>query len=232
MGDLVVAVGAGLVAFASPCVVPLVPGYLAYLLGLSGTDDAPGEGLRGRLDRALVGPLLFVAGFSSVFVTQGALFGGLGGLLAVHARLLQGVAGGFALVLAVVYSGLVRSPRQRALRPRRRFGVAAAPVLGLSCGLGWSPCLTPVLAVAVTLATDQATALRGALLMTAFCVGLGLPFLVMSLGLSWTLAPERMLRRNARAIRAVSTLALVAFGLAMLLGQWNPLMASVRSLFA
>ena len=129
VGDLVVAAGAGLVGFASPCVVPLVPGYLAYLLGLSGTGEAPGEGLRGRLDRALVGPLLFVAGFSSVFITQGALFGGLGGLLVVHARLLQAVAGGFALILAVVYSGLVLAPQQRALWPRRRFGVAAAPVL-------------------------------------------------------------------------------------------------------
>lgn len=199
---------------------------------MSGTGDGPGEGLRGRLDRTVVGPLLFVAGFSSVFITQGALFGGLGGLLAVHARLLQGVGGGCALLLAAAYSGLVRTPRQRAPRPRRRFGVAAAPVLGLGCGLGWSPCLTPVLAVAVTLATDQAAALRGALLMTAFCAGLALPFLVLSLGLSWTLAPERLLRRHARAVHAVSTLALVAFGLVMLLGQWNPLMASVRSLFA
>jgi cytochrome c-type biogenesis protein len=230
--DLFVCLIAGLLAFGSPCVVPLIPGYLAYLLGLSGRDESADLGLRHRLRGSLFGPMLFVAGFSVVFVTQGALFGGLGALLVVHARAVQAVAGACALALALVYSGLVRGPRQRLPRQRRRLGLAAAPILGVGCGLGWSPCLTPVLAVAVTLATNQATAVRGAVLMTAFCLGLAVPFLLMSLGLTWTLAPERLIRRHARAIHVVSTAVLVSFGLLMVLGRWDPLMASVRGLFA
>ena len=224
--DLAVAALAGLLAFMSPCVVPLIPGYLALLLGLPATGEA---GRHGRLKGAVVAPMLFVGGFSVVFVSQGLLFGGLGGALAVHAGAIQRVGGAVALLLALVYSGLLPNLRVPAPGYRGRLGLFAAPVLGLACGLSWSPCLTPVLAVAVTLAATSATAARGALLMASFCVGLGVPFLVLSLGFSWTLAPRRFIRDHGRAIHMLSTVALVGFGSVMVLGLWDPWVQWLRA---
>ena len=164
-----------------------------------------------------------------VFVSQGLLFGGLGGLLAVHATQIQRVGGAIALVLALVYSGLFPGLGVGAPVFGGRRGLFAAPVLGLACGLSWSPCLTPVIAVAVTLAATSATAARGALLMTAFCTGLGVPFLVLSLGFSWTLGPRRFIREHGRVIHGVSTALLLAFGTVMVLGLWEPWVQWLRA---
>ena len=235
-----VALLAGLVSFASPCVLPLVPGYLGYLGGMSGaslgqtglgrgTRTAPAAG-RGRL---LAGVALFVAGFTLVFVAVGALAGSLGALLGRWEDPLTRVLGVVVVLMGVAFLGYVPFlQRERRLHVSPTAGLWGAPVLGVVFGLGWAPCIGPTLAAVLALSLDGGSAARGAALSVAYCVGLGLPFLVIALGLGRSAAALVFLRRHRLAISRVGGVMLVLIGLALVTGLWGAWTQSLQGLVA
>ena len=175
-----VALLAGLVSFFSPCVLPLLPGYLSYASGLTAAQLAGGA-QRGRV---LAGTSLFVLGFAIVFVSGGVLFGSLGTTLMQWREILTTIGGVLAIVLGLVFAGWVPvASRTVRLNLRPKVGLAAAPLLGIVFALGWTPCIGPALQVVLTLALTEGTALRGAVLAFSYALGLGLPFLIAGLAL-------------------------------------------------
>ena len=212
-----VAVVAGLVSFFSPCVIPLLPGYLSYATGLSGADLESAR--RGRM---LAGAVLFVLGFSAVFVIIGTASGALGSWLVTYRRELNTVLGVLAIVLGLAFSGLVpwfqRDVRVHAVPS---VGLAAAPLLGFLFGLGWTPCIGPTLAVISTLSINEGTAGRGALLSAFYALGLGLPFIVAALAYRRMLGALTWVRRHQVAVVRAGGLMLVAVGVLLLTGAWD-----------
>lgn len=211
-----VALVAGLVSFFSPCVIPLLPGYLSYATGLSGADLATAR--RGRL---LAGSLLFVLGFSAVFVALGTLSGALGGWLVTWQREITVVLGTLTIVLGLAFAGVVPW-LQRDWRVHRvpSVGLAAAPLLGVLFGLGWTPCIGPTLGVITTLSINEATAARGALLSAVYALGLGLPFVLAGLAYRRVLGAFDVIRRHQRWVTRAGGLMLVAVGLLLVTGWW------------
>ena len=244
----------GLISFASPCVLPLVPGYLSYVAGLVGTGaataaSAPSAGssgsggtataVRAAVDtrtpraRMVLGALLFVAGFTAVFVAFGALFGGLGRLLLEWADPITRGLGVVTILLGLAFLGwLPFLQRTARLSARPVAGLAGAPLLGIVFGLGWTPCLGPTLAAVNSLAYAEATALRGALLGVAYCLGLGIPFVLVALGARWAMGATSFLRRHARTVTRVGGVVLVVVGLMLVTGAWTELMGWLRSWLA
>lgn len=243
-----VAMLAGLVSFLSPCVLPLAPAYLSYITGLSTADlaaeqrpvsDGPGAAVaieavprnRHRTSRVLIGSILFIAGFSVVFISFGALFGEAGAQLAGHATLVNRVAGVVTVVMGAAFMGLVPG-FQREWRFHRLpvLGVAAAPLIGLAFGVGWVPCIGPTLTVVLTLAADPhgATAARGAVLTTAYCAGLGLPFVVAGLVFRRALGAFAMVKRHYAVVVRGGGLLLVAVGILLITGEWTTLSERLR----
>jgi cytochrome c-type biogenesis protein len=221
-----IAVLAGLVSFASPCVLPLVPGYLGYVTGLNGTDLE--DQRRGRL---LLGVGLFVAGFTAVFVSIGWLAGAAGDALYRHADVLGRVLGGVTIVLGLVFAGVlpdVAGSWRLDIRPAA--GLAGAPLLGMVFGLGWTPCIGPTLAAIVALAGEFGDPSRGALLATAYCAGLGLPFLAAALAYRRALAAFDVLRRHRVAITRAGGAMLVVIGVLLVTGLWGDLVARTQGL--
>ena len=257
---LPVAAAAGLVSFLSPCVLPLVPGYLSYVTGLSGADlgedelsthrdhDTGGSTLlraatgtttvtragsrtRARSGRVLAGAALFVLGFTAVFVSAGALLGGLGGLLIEHKQVLDRVLGAMTIVLGLAFLGVIPA-LQRDVRIHRlpRGGLAGAPLLGVLFGVGWTPCLGPTLAAVQTLAYTQASAGRGAILTAAYCAGLGVPFLLTAVAFRRALGAFDVVKRHYALVVRTGGVLLVAIGVLLVSGRWEQLMVSVRGL--
>ncbi|MFC5997384.1 cytochrome c biogenesis CcdA family protein [Quadrisphaera sp. GCM10027208] len=225
---LPVAALAGLVSFASPCVLPLVPGYLGYVTGLTGQDleDQPRR-------RVLAGATLFVLGFTAVFVTLGAAFGGLGGLLQQWTAELTRVLGVVVLVMGVVFLGVLPSlQRERRLPWRPAAGLAGAPLLGVVFGLGWAPCVGPTLAAVLGLTLQQGSAGRGAVLTVAYCLGLGLPFLAVAAGLGRGVRTLDVLRRHRLAISRAGGAMLVVVGLLLVSGVWTTWMTALQGTIA
>ncbi len=230
-----IAIAAGLVSFLSPCVLPLAPGYVSYVTGLtasqlSGTQestDSPGPWKRRRT--VAIGTGLFVAGFTAVFVSFGLLFGGLGATLLTYQTLITRVLGVFVVALGLAYlvgvSALSRDWRSRR-KPSR--GLWGAPVLGVVFGLGWAPCIGPVLAVVQTLAFTQASAARGALLSIAYCLGLGIPFLIVGLTLDTTFSAFGWARRHTPLLMRLSGAAMIVIGLLLITGVWSDLTIWMR----
>jgi cytochrome c-type biogenesis protein len=219
-----IAVLAGLVSFASPCVLPLVPGYLSYVTGMSGVDLA--ERRRGRL---LTGAVLFIAGFTVVFVSAGLAFGALGRWLLEYADPITRVLGVTTIVFGLAFMGFVPG-LQRTMKSGRlpTAGLAGAPVLGVLFGLGWTPCIGPTLAAVQSLAFTEASAARGAVLALAYSLGLGLPFVAAALAYRKALGAFGVIKRNHRLVTRVGGGLLVAIGVLLATGLWGDVMISLK----
>ncbi|MET7637110.1 cytochrome c biogenesis protein CcdA [Streptomyces sp. NPDC005438] len=213
-----VAVLGGLVSFFSPCVLPLVPGYLSYVTGVSGTDLA--EARRGRM---VAGATLFVLGFTAVFVSGGALFGGFGAQLQEHRQVISRVLGALTILLGLAFMGVLSRFASREFRFHRRpaMGLAGAPMLGVLFGIGWTPCIGPTLASVQTLAFNEASAARGALLTVAYCLGLGLPFVVAAVAFRRTLGAFDWVKRHYVWVMRIGGAMLVAVGVLLVTGAWD-----------
>jgi cytochrome c-type biogenesis protein len=222
---LPVALVAGLVSFFSPCVVPLLPGYLSYATGLSGVDLE--QARRGRM---VLGSLLFVLGFSFVFVVLGTLSGALGDWLFRYTRQISIALGFFTILVGVAFIGLVPW-LQRDVRIHRvpAVGLAAAPLLGVLFGLGWTPCIGPTLSAVQALALHEGTATRGAVLSVAYSLGLGIPFLLAGLAFRRTLGAVRWVRRHQAWVTRAGGVMLIMVGLLLVTGQWDLWVADLRS---
>jgi cytochrome c-type biogenesis protein len=224
---LPLAVAAGLVSFLSPCVLPLVPGYLAYTTGLSAAevfDEAPRR--RGRL---VAGALLFVAGFTFVFVSAGVLLGGLGGFLLENQDVLQRWLGGITIVLGLAFIGFVPW-MQRDVRLDRKpsIGLAGAPMLGALFGLGWTPCVGPTLGAVMALGINEGTAVRGGVLAVAYCVGLGLPFVLAALAFSRAMTAFGWVKKHYLTVMRVGGAMLVLIGVLLVTGAWNDVVVGLQ----
>jgi cytochrome c-type biogenesis protein len=225
---LPVAVAAGLVSFLSPCILPLVPGYLSYVTGLSGADLAAGR--RGRM---LVGTGLFVAGFSVVFLLESVLVGAAGYFLELHERGLQVVLGALTVVLGLSFMGALPGlGREWRVHRRPAVGLAGAPLLGVLFALGWTPCIGPTLTAVLTLSTTAGTSARGALLAVAYCAGLGVPFLLVAVAYRRALGAFAWVRRHNRWVTGLGGGMLVVLGLLLVTGVWQELSVHLRLLVA
>lgn len=224
-----VAVLAGLVSFFSPCVIPLLPGYLSYATGLSAADLANGASDR-RRGRMLAGSVLFVLGFTAVFVVLGTASGALGDWLVTYNRQITVVMGLLVVVLGLAFAGWLPF-FQRDLRVHAvpAVGLGAAPLLGFLFGLGWTPCIGPTLMVILNLAYQEGTAARGALLATVYSLGLGIPFVVAGLAYRRALGAFAFFRRHQVALMRIGGLMMVAVGLLLVSGAWDYMVTWVQS---
>ena len=220
-----IALAAGVVSFLSPCVLPLVPGYLSYVTGMVGADlDDAQKG------RVLLGSILFVLGFTAVFVSFGVAFGGLGALLLTHSGVITKVLGVVTVVLGLAFMGLVPgfSRDVRVHRWPTTLGLVGAPVLGVLFGLGWTPCIGPTLAAVLSLATTEASATRGAVLSAVYCLGLGLPFVLVGLAFRRTAGAIGLVKRHYRVVMTTGGVLLVTVGVLLTTGIWGTLLAHMR----
>lgn len=225
---LPVAVVAGLISFFSPCVLPLLPGYLSYATGLAASDIVAGEGTHHR-GRVLAGTSLFVLGFAAVFVTQGVLFGHLGSALRAHQGAINIAVGVLAIALGLIFADVLPLGRRTVrLQNAPKVGVAAAPLLGVVFGLGWTPCIGPALGVVLTLAVNEAIAARGAILALAYALGLGLPFLAFGLAFTRLGRTLAWVKRHHLVLQRLGGALMVAVGLLLITGLWERLMGVLR----
>jgi cytochrome c-type biogenesis protein len=208
-------------------VLPLVPGYLAYTTGLSAAEVFDEEGRRrGRL---VLGAVLFVAGFTLVFVSAGVLLGGFGGFLLENQDVLQRVLGSITIVLGLGFIGFLPW-LQRDVRIDRKpaVGLAGAPVLGMMFGLGWTPCIGPTLAAVMALGLNEGSALRGGVLAVAYCIGLGLPFVLTALAFSRAMTAFGWVKRHHLAVMRAGGAMLVAIGVLLVTGAWNDVVVGLQ----
>ncbi|MFJ8231864.1 cytochrome c biogenesis CcdA family protein [Streptomyces sp. NPDC094448] len=219
------AVLGGLVSFFSPCVLPLVPGYLSYVTGTSGTDLA--DARRGRM---LLGASLFVLGFSAVFVSGGALFGYFGATLFEHQETLTRVLGVLMVLMGAFYMGAMPwlTRREYRFHTRPATGLAGAPILGALFGVGWTPCIGPTLSAAMSLAAEQGSAGRGAALTFAYCLGLGLPFILTALAFRKALGAFAWVKQHYVWVMRIGGIMMIATGVLMLTGVWDLMMQQVQ----
>ena len=223
-----VALLVGVIGFLSPCVLPLVPGYLSYVAGLAGADDTVG-----RQRRMVTGALLFVLGFTAVFVATGALFGTLGSSIAVHRVLLERVFGVITVAMGLVFMGRFKfMQREFKVHKLPQAGLFGAPLLGLTFGLAWTPCLTPTFSAVYGLAATQGTAGRGAVLSVVYCLGLGVPFVLVAMGLGWVSNALTLVRKHARLVSQIGGGVLIVMGILLLSGVWDHWMDYLRLEFA
>nr|WP_231366247.1 cytochrome c biogenesis protein CcdA [Zhihengliuella flava] len=219
---------AGLVSFLSPCVVPLVPGYLGYVTGLTGADLADQK--RGRL---VAGISLFVLGFTAVFMLAGVLFAQVSIWLRFQGAWVTQVLGVVVIIMGLVFmGGLGLFQRTRKLNYRPPAGLWGAPVLGFVFGLGWAPCMGPTLAAVLALSSGANPDVgKGALLTFAYCVGLGLPFILIAMGLRRGMGALAFFRRHKRAVSMFGGIMLIVLGVLMATGVWGMWVAELQNWF-
>ncbi|MCF3963621.1 cytochrome c biogenesis CcdA family protein [Streptomyces fuscigenes] len=223
---LPIAVLGGLVSFFSPCVLPLVPGYLSYVTGVTGTDI--GQARRGRM---VAGASLFVLGFTAVFVSGGALFGFAGQNLQDHRAGLSRVLGVLMILMGFFFAGLMPWITQREVRFHKRpvSGLVGAPLLGALFGVGWTPCLGPTLSAVNMLALSQGSAGRGAVLSVAYCLGLGVPFVLAAVAFRKALGAFGWVKRHYTWVMRIGGGMMVATGLLLVTGAWDSLLQQTQS---
>jgi cytochrome c-type biogenesis protein len=217
-----IALLAGLVSFLSPCILPLVPGYLGYVGGVSGADGRPDR------RRLVAGVLLFILGFTLVFTLTNAAFGALGLWLVRWDDLIIRISGVLVIALGLVFIGQF-SFLQRTIKPgwAPRTGIAGAPLLGIVFGLGWTPCLGPTLVTITAMSLSSGSAVQGVILGVAYSLGLGIPFLLIALGFGWAATTVARVKRHIRVINIVGGAVLVVIGVLMVSGLWSQLMSSL-----
>ena len=212
---------AGLISFLSPCVLPLVPGYLSFAAGFSTS--------RGKV---FLGSLLFVLGFTALFVSYGALFGEIGAHIAANEAIITRVLGVFTILMGVIFLGAF--PLMPTIKPKisTTGGLIGAPLLGFLFGVGWTPCIGPALASVEALAFQESSALRGAILSLGYCLGLGLPFIATGIFFDKSKAFRKFMVKRGGLVSKVGGVLLIAIGLLQLTGIWADLMISLRSLIS
>lgn len=223
---LPIAVLGGLVSFFSPCVLPLVPGYLSYVTGVTGTDLA--DARRGRM---VTGAALFVLGFTVVFVSGGALFGYFGSNLQDHRAVLSKILGVLMILMGFFFAGMMPWVTQREFRLHKRpvSGLSGAPLLGALFGVGWTPCLGPTLSAVNSLALSQASAGRGAVLTVAYCLGLGVPFVLAAVAFRKALGAFGWVKRHYAWVMRIGGTMMVVTGVLLLTGAWDSLVQQTQS---
>lgn len=216
-----IAIAAGLVSFLSPCVLPLVPGYLGYVSGAATGADVTRR-------RVLLGASLFVLGFSVVFLLATILVGTVGVFVAQYTDLILRIAGVVVIVMGVVFIGQV-SFLQRTVKPgwQPRMGLVGAPLLGVIFAVGWTPCVGPTLVAVTSLVLNQGDLSRAVILGIAYCVGLGLPFLLVAIGFGWVGASVRWVKRHIRAVNIAGGVLLIVIGVLMVSGVWELVVHSI-----
>ena len=216
-----IAILAGLISFVSPCVLPLVPGYVAFAAGFSKS--------RGRI---FLGSILFVFGFSILFISYGALFGQLGAQISSNEEVITRVLGLLTIVMGVIFLGVF--PLMPTVKPRisTQGGLIGAPLLGFLFGVGWTPCIGPALASVQALAFQESSALRGAVLSLGYCIGLGLPFIASGLFLDKSEKLRKVLVKSGGKISTIGGVMLIIIGILQLTGLWTDLMIEMRSLIS
>jgi cytochrome c-type biogenesis protein len=214
-----IAILAGLISFLSPGVLPLVPGYLSFAAGYS---KAKG--------RVFLGSILFVLGFSVLFISYGALFGGIGSRIATNDETITRILGVITILLGLIFMGSF--PMMRTFSPKiaTNGGLIGAPLLGFLFGIGWTPCIGPALATVQTLAFQESSAARGAILSFGYCIGLGAPFIASGLYLDKSERLRKYLTKRGDLITKFGGALLILIGIAQILGLWTDLMISLRSL--
>ena len=226
-GNLIVAMFvaaiAGVISFFSPCVLPLVPGYLSYAAGMSEVRS------RGRV---ALGSLLFVIGFSTLFISYGVLFGSLGAKINCHSNIISIILGLLTIFMGVVF--LFNQKFYRSFKPtwKTRTGLVGAPVLGFLFGIGWTPCIGPTLGAVQALSFETSSALRGAVLSFAYCLGLGVPFLLVGIFFDQSQKLRRFISRHGNRLTLVGGIFLILIGILQVSGLWNDLMNSIRDLIS
>ena len=216
-----VALIAGLISFASPCVIPLVPGYLAYVGGVAGSRR-----------KVLAGATLFVLGFSILFISYGALFGELGSRIISNGENLARLLGALTILFGLIFLFPDKFYRSYKIPFVAKSGLLSAPLLGFMFGLGWTPCIGPTLAAVQTISIIEASALRGAILSFAYCIGLGLPFILFALLIDKSKSLQEGIARRGKLISIIGGVFLIMIGLMQIFGIWESLMAGLRGTIA
>ncbi len=217
---LPIALLAGLISFASPCVLPLVPGYLGFLGG-----QAAGRDSRGRL---VLGVVLFIAGFTVVFVAMGVLAGTAGRFFLQYGDVLTRVLGVVVIVMGAVFLG-VFAVAQRTFKPqvRQGLGLVGAPLLGIAMGIGWAPCIGPTYTAILSVSFAQGDPGRAVILAVAYSLGLGIPFLLLAIGFGWATRSVAFLRRHIRLVNIIGGILLIVLGVLMVTGVWTSVMSQL-----
>ena len=210
-----IAIAAGLLSFLSPCVLPLVPGYLGYVSGVT-------TGRERTRSRMLVGVALFIAGFSVVFLGVSLLVGTVGIFVTDYTSVILRIAGVVVIVMGIVFIGQV-SFLQRTLKPgwQPRTGLIGAPVLGVVFAIGWTPCVGPTLIAVQSMVVDQGNLGRALIIGLAYCVGLGIPFLLVAVGFGWVGGSVAWVKRHIRAVNIAGGVLLIVIGVLMVSGIWR-----------
>lgn len=214
---------AGLLSFLSPCVLPIVPGYLGYISGAVSADVETDKVRRGRL---LAGVLLFIAGFTLVFVLLVSLTGAAAKAFVQYQDLVTRIFGVVVILMGLVFIGFFsRFQRTFKRTPQKQVGLWGAPLLGVAIGIGWSPCMGPTLGAIMSLSWNLGDPGKAALLGVVYSLGLGIPFILLALGFGWASKAMGFFRRHLRVINIVGGVMLIIMGVLMVTGLWTMLMA-------
>lgn len=224
-----IALAAGLVSFLSPCVLPLVPGYLAYVGANAESSDGAGAGKPARR-RLVLGSLLFVAGFTAVLVALMAAAGTIGIWLIEWEWIITRVMGVVVILMGIVFIGFFgRMQMTKKLRVKPRVGLLGAPLLGVVFAIGWTPCLGPTLATIMSLSLQQGSVPRSVVLALAYSLGLGIPFVLAAIGFGWMTRTMTFFKRHIRVVNLIGGGLLILIGLLMVTGLWSQMMFGLQA---